>query len=199
MHVLAEGDETDERVLWQVNQILEEGCRKLLELLRLHTRVNDEEEDGRILSLRVEDVFHGCTLGHDLCREVLRRYTRILVWKVVGLKTEGAHPHLAHEVDSAVGIEHGLATLAEDRGIIDLRHALDWIEGCVQAGDRHGHPLLVEAAGREYIPRKACPVLLLILHKMGHGLLQAGLSAEVMTYGVPEGRRRPCGCRNITV
>lgn len=117
----AEGDEADEGIVGEEIDGLREGGFEEEKLLLDHTRVDDEEEDGRegrrIGGGGSAEVFDGGVLVEELGGEVGFGDGGVVRGEVVALEAERADPDLGGEIGVAEGVEDGSAGAAAEGGV----------------------------------------------------------------------------------
>ena len=153
LHVRSEGDDSDQRVVGEVGEVLLQRVLETGELLRVDRRVDDEQEHGRNALTALDLVLDGGVCGHHLVRQrCLRDVLGVLGREVVSLSAEGAGPELRAEVDlaageegaamSPVGVQNGSAVgLAAAHGLIRQsgRHGVDGLQWRVSVCEWDGH------------------------------------------------------------
>lgn len=96
------GDQADQGVGREQCQADYQSLPQRLELILIHTRVHDVEEDWRHLSRSGEGVLDRGVFGKELGGEVGRRDVLVVGREGISGQTERADPHLALDVDLAV-------------------------------------------------------------------------------------------------
>ena len=150
LHVRSEGDDSHERVVGEVGEVLLQRVLETRELLGIDRGVDNEQEHRRNALTALDLVLDGGVRRHYLVGQgCLRNVLGVLGREVVSLSAEGAGPELRAEVDlaageerggmSPVGVQNGSAVgLAAAHGLIRQsgRHGVDGLQGGVSLYQR---------------------------------------------------------------
>jgi hypothetical protein len=144
VHLRAEGDEADERMLRQERDGLAHGHLDVLQLLFDDACVDDEEKDGgrrgRLCGRpwdagAADDVLDGGALREEFGGDVGLGDGGVVGREVVPGEAQRADPDLSGEVDAREGVEErGAGRLAAERRVGEWR----WGRGVQGAARRHG-------------------------------------------------------------
>lgn len=98
-------DQPDQCIRRQHAQTSHQRLTQRLELILVHTRVDDVQEYRRDLRRAREGVLDGGVFGQELGWEIGSGNILVVRWERVALQAKGADPHLAADIDLTVACQ----------------------------------------------------------------------------------------------